>query len=102
MKAIDVDVDALDVAELPAVLGQVVELEARIRLRLAGAVTPAASPTAADRLIDAAAAASLAGTSTRWVLRATRGLSFRKDLSRKLPRFDEAGLRGWLLNRRRR
>lgn len=91
--------DELDVAtvgrdELPALLGRLTELEARCRLRLA---EPAAVPVPAPaRLLDANEAAAIAGTSRRWLLAATRGLKFRRDLSRKAPRFLEAGLRAWL------
>jgi hypothetical protein len=97
---LEVDVERLDRAELPAVLGRLVELEWRIRLRLTEAP---ASPSAPEvRLLDSEAAAVIAGTSERWLLSKTRGLAFRRDLSRKQPRFDEAGLRSWLNSRSRR
>lgn len=85
--------------ELPALLGRLVELEARVRLRLADVSTVAPTPAATP--IDADRAAEIAATSKRWLLAKTRGMAFRRDLSRKAPRFDEAGLRSWLAGRRR-
>jgi hypothetical protein len=101
-----IDLARLDVAEiprdeLPAVLGRLVELEARVRLRLAepaGVATPAA---AASAVLDVDQAAAIASASKRWLLKHTRGAPFRCDLSRKQPRFDEAGLRRWLAERHR-
>ena len=40
------------------------------------------------------------GVSVRWLLRHTRGLRFRRDHSRKVVRFEEAGLRRWVAARR--
>jgi hypothetical protein len=94
-----VDVDAVTRNELPALLGQLVELEARVRLRLAE--LPAAVGTCSSRTIDAEEAATIAGTSKRWILSHTQGMKFRCDLTRKQPRFDESGLRAWLAARRR-
>lgn len=92
-------VQEADRAELPGLLGRLVELEALVRLRLAEAPTaPAPSPS---RLLTAAEAAVVAGTTKRWLLSKTRGMKFRQDLSRKQPRFEEAGLRRWLEGRRR-
>jgi hypothetical protein len=98
------DLDNLDVGqlsrdELPSLLGRVVEFEARIRLRLAE--TPAVQVTVPSTAITADEAAVIAGTSKRWILSHTQGMKFRCDLTRKQPRFDEAGLRAWLAGRRR-
>lgn len=97
-----VDVEAVPRDELPPLLGRLVELEARVRLRLAE--VPATATAPASRQLDKHEAAEVAGpgTSPRWLLTATRGLSLRRDLSRKQPRFDEAELRAWLAGRRRR
>src|SRR5688500_15324022 len=83
--------------DLPSLLGAVVTIEARLRLRLAESTAPA---PAAPVVLDAAAAAVVAGTSVRWLLSKTRGLAFRADLSRKQPKFREDGLRAWLAGRR--
>ena len=85
--------------ELPGMLGRLAEAEAVARLRLSTAErADAPLPT---RLLDASEAAVIVGVSPRWLLSATRGLRFRRDLTRKKPRFDEAGLRAWLAERRR-
>jgi hypothetical protein len=97
--SIDLDISAVSRDDLPALLGEVVAIEARIRLRLAE--SPATAAVTEPRLLDADEAATVANTSKRWLLSATRGLKLRRDLSRKQPRFDEAGLRRWLVERRR-
>lgn len=95
----DLDVGAVPRERLPALLGRLTELEARVRLRLAEAsVTPPAAASAPP--IDAERAAEISGTSKRWLLDHTRGMPFRCDLSRKQSRFNEAGLRRWLAERR--
>ena len=50
-------------------------------------------------MLSADEAAALAGVSKRWLLRHTRMLRFRHDLSRKQARFEEPGLRRWILTR---
>ena len=40
------------------------------------------------------------GISRKWLLRHTRGLRFRRDLSRKVVRFERAGLMRWMAARR--
>lgn len=52
-------------------------------------------------LLPVADAASIAGVTPRWLLRHTRGLPFRWDLSRKSVRFERDGLMRWLTTRRR-
>lgn len=86
--------------ELPALLGRLVELEARVRLRLADVPT-VPTTTTTSKQINHDEAALIANTSKRWLLTNTRGMKFRCDLSRKQPRFNEAGLRAWLSERRR-
>jgi hypothetical protein len=83
--------------ELPELLGAIVEAEARVRLRLAE--VPAAPASTSRGVLTVDEAAEVAGTSKRWLLSHTTGLAFRRDLSRKQPRFDEAGLRAWLARR---
>jgi hypothetical protein len=88
--------------------GLVVALSAR--LAALGAHLAAGPASTADRdskaaleppgrLLAAPEAAALAGVTVRWLLRHTRGLRFRQDLSRKQARFDEQGFRRWLQTR---
>jgi hypothetical protein len=86
--------------QLPRLVGRLVEAEVIARLRLMQ--QPSASPPPPARLIDAAEAAAIAGSSVRWILSATRGHRCRCDLSRKRPRFDDAAFRDWLAQRGRR
>lgn len=57
---------------------------------------------AEERLLTAEEAVVLVGgdATVKWLYRHTRGLRFRRDLSRKCVRFEEAGLRRWLGARR--
>lgn len=65
--SLDIDIAAVPRDELPAVLGRLVELEARVRLRLSESVTPA--PTVADRNLDVQEAARRLGMSGAWLYR---------------------------------
>jgi hypothetical protein len=95
---LDLDVVAIPRCELPRLLGEVVRVEAEIRLRLAE--VPTTPGPAASRPLDADQAAVIAGATPRWLREHTRGMAFRRDLSRKAARFDEAGLRKWLAERK--
>jgi hypothetical protein len=97
VKPDDLDVAAVPREELPALLGRLVEAEARVRLRLAEAPL---APATTSRRLGPEEAALIANVSKRWLLQHTKGLRFRRDLSRKRPGFDETGLRTWLAERR--
>jgi predicted DNA-binding transcriptional regulator AlpA len=58
---------------------------------------------ARERLLTAQEAMALVGgnVSLKWIYRHTRGLRFRRDISRKCVRFEESGLRRWLAARPR-
>lgn len=86
---------AADRSELPGLVGQLAAAQAAALARL---TTPEAPAQAEEpvRLLDVDEAARLANTSRRWLLRHTRGLRFRRDLSRKAVRFEEAGLLRWI------
>lgn len=49
-----------------------------------------------DRLLTPVEAARIAGVTPRWIYDHTRGMKFRRDLSRKSIRIEEAGFRRWL------
>jgi hypothetical protein len=89
-----------DAEALPALVGLLEEVALRARARVLAVQQPQPAQVAADATnIGPDRAAEIAGTTRRWILDATRGLKFRRDLSRKQPRFDEAGLRAWLAER---
>jgi len=88
--------------------GLVVALSARLAALGAGMVALSAyaqkkdakaAPATTWRLLTTHEAAALAGVTVRWLLRHTRGLHFRRDLSRKQARFEEQGFRRWLTTR---
>ena len=56
--------------------------------------------TEPDHLLTPEEATAILGVSRRWLLRATRGLRFRRDFSRKTVRFEEPGLLRWIASRR--
>jgi predicted DNA-binding transcriptional regulator AlpA len=94
---IDLDIEAVPKAELPALLGELARLQGEALARLAESTHgPISTP---DRLLTADEAAQIAGTSKRWILSKTRNRRFRHDLSRKPVRFEESGLRPWLASR---
>ena len=92
-------IEAATREELPALLGAVVAAEARI-LRLSGFLSATPTALAPSRPLDDTEAATIAGTSRRWLNAETTGRLFRHDLSRKQKRYDESGLRAWLATRR--
>jgi hypothetical protein len=92
--------------ELPALVGALVEAEerARVRLRALETAPPTSRPSepTPERLLTLQEALAVigGGVSPRWLHRHTRGLRFRRNLSRKCVRFEEVGLRRWLASRR--
>jgi len=90
-------VESAAVDELPGLAAELAEAQAALTLRLHAPPRPTATPSA--RLIDDREAATIAGTSRRWINSETAGMRFRHDLSQKQKRYDEAGLRAWLATR---
>ncbi|HVO09993.1 MAG TPA: hypothetical protein VMX54_04500 [Vicinamibacteria bacterium] len=98
-------VDEVDRAELPCVLGLVVELEARLRLRLAEPAAPPQREEVED-LITPEAAARIAGLpmdspeearrSVRRIYEWARGQRWASRPSRRCLRISERGFRRWL------
>lgn len=94
---------AIALAPSAARPGMVVALAARLAQLGAGMATPdnrePAPPLAAhseELLTPAQAIEAIGGVSTKWLYRHTRGLKFRRDLSRKVVRFERAGLLRWM------
>lgn len=91
-------VESAAVDELPELAA---EIEAgRVALEIKLKTLAAVERKAAEaNLIDDTRAAEITGTSRRWLNAETAGMSFRRDLSRKQKRYEEAGLRAWYASR---
>lgn len=92
--------------DIPGILGELEVLRVPLLVRLithsvtatlVGEPNEKSLPT--DRLLNPAEAAALLKVTTRWLYRHHRTLPFTKKLSRRVLRFDEAGLRRWLAHR---
>jgi hypothetical protein len=96
----DLDVGAIPREELPSVLGRLVELEARVRLRLSELP---GSPTleSADRLLDVEETARRLGVSTKFIYRTARRWPCARHVGRRLL-FSEQGLARQMSERGRR
>lgn len=86
--------------DLPALVGRLAEAHAVAMARLVtpGLGVPSTQAEEPDRLLTPGDALGLlgGGVSLKWLYRHTRGLRFRRDLSRKEIRFEERGFRRWL------
>lgn len=82
--------------ELPALVGALAQAQAVALARLTRPPAPVGEAPGPVRLLGLDEAERLTGMTRRWLLRHTRGLRFRRDLSRKAVRFEEAGLLRWL------
>lgn len=80
---------ALGAAEAPELLALAGELQGRAWARLAPA------PAIVTEILEPGEAARLVGVHKRWLLDATRGMAFRRDLGHRTKRFDKAGLLTW-------
>ncbi len=97
---------AVPAERIPSLLGRLESLRAVLLARLINAGTPA-PPTSiqvsgeahSDRLLTPTEAATLMGVKVRWLYQHHRAFPFAKKLSRRVLRFDEAGLRRWLAHR---
>ena len=93
-------------AQIPRVLGELEGLRVALLAQLithSVAATLAAEPDEksqpTNRLLKPTEAAALLKVTTRWLYRHHRSLPFTRKLSRRLLRFDEAGLHRWLAHR---
>lgn len=109
--ATDTALAALDraIAQAPAEArpGLVVALAARLAHLGAGMSAtahhePVRSPAVPEEMLTPEQAIEAIGghVSTKWLYRHTRGLRFRRDLSRKVVRFDRDGLLRWAAAKR--
>ena len=88
--------------ELPALVGALAQAQA---VALARLTTPHPEPSLVSEapgelLTPAQAAEAIGGVSPKWLYRHTKGLRFRRDLSRKVVRFERAGLLRWMATKR--
>jgi predicted DNA-binding transcriptional regulator AlpA len=93
-------IDELPVRTLPAVIAELIALQARAVSRLRehdASPKPVASP---DRLLDVRQAAARLGMSPDWLYRHKRELPFARRIGRRAVRFSEAGLERWERQRR--
>lgn len=96
---LDLDVGTVPREDLPVLAGRLAELQARVTMRLLE--TPATPAPVPARILNADEAAQQAGVARRWLLVATKGMPFRCDLSKKHPRWEEAGFKAWMARRKR-
>lgn len=86
--------------------GLVVALAARLAHLGAGMSAtahhePVRSPAVPEEMLTPEQAiAAIGGVNRKWLLRRTKGLRFRRDLSRKVVRFERAGLLRWAAAKR--
>lgn len=91
---------------IPALLCQLSALQSALAARLASASASGNGKTeaqaAADRdcLLTPQEAAQRLGVSPKWLYRHHKRLPFTRQLSRKVLRFSEAGLRKWVATKR--
>src|SRR5260370_38869319 len=95
------EVADVPLVELPRLRGLLMEAEAGLLLRLrkegpqANSAGTTRLPKADEPLLTVEEALSLAPMPRRTFLRLTRGLPFRRDISRKTVLFERAGLLAW-------
>ena len=90
-------IDAVRPLELPAVLAQLLALQARIVARMATAAT--GGDEGPDRLLTVKQAAPILGMSEDWLYRNADRLPFTRRTGRRTLRFSERGLTRYLADR---
>lgn len=89
---------AVDVARIPALLGDLERIRVQLATRLNAATCAPVAPTKAepDRLLTAKEAAEIFGVKTRWLYDHQEEIPGTQRLSRRCLRFSEKKLRRWL------
>ena len=89
---------------LPGLIGDLEAARAAAWVRLTAPRPALASvgPDPGEELLTPEEAVEAIGghVSTKWIYRRTKGLKFRRDLSRKVVRFERAGLLRWMAAKR--
>lgn len=93
------DPAAIDVAEIPAVIGQLEAIKAQLYARLAGPVSTATPAENSDRLLTVDDVHEQTQLSVRWLYRHADVLPFTRRIGRKVL-FSSTGLAKWLATRR--
>jgi hypothetical protein len=95
---LDLNIDAISIGEIPAVLAQLAAYQAQLAARL---MVPAPEPEAdEDKLLTTLEAAKLLRRSTKWISRHRRSLPFARKLSERSWVYSEQGLRRWLARKK--
>ena len=86
--------------DLPTLAGQLrqAELLCEVRLRATPSIASGNGQggKGSEHLLTPEEAACIARVPVKWLFRRTKGLRFRRNLSRKRILFEESGLRKWL------
>lgn len=91
---IELDVNAIPAAEIPATLAQLAAWQSALAARL---MVPAPEPEAdEDKFLTAAEASQILRRSRKWLSRNRSRLPFARRLGPRSWVFSEAGLRKWL------
>ena len=94
---LDLNIDAISISEIPAVLAQLAAYQAQLAARL---MIPAeVVDDGEDHLLTTEETATLLRRSTKWISRHRRSLPFARKLSERLWVYSEQGLRRWLARR---
>lgn len=88
----------VDPADVPVLLGQLAEMQARLHARMVSALAAPAPPTT-DRLLKAKAAAAMLGMSEGYLYDHADTFDFTRRQGRSV-RFSEQGMQAWLRGER--
>jgi hypothetical protein len=95
---LDLNIDAISISEIPAVLAQLAAYQAQLAARL---IVPAPEPEAdEDKLLTAAEASAVLRRSTKWLSRNRKRLPFARRLEPRSWTYSEQGLRRWLARKK--
>ena len=96
--ALDEAIREAPAEERAALVVQILVLAGQAAAGMAMATRLPEEQSGVECLLTPAQAARVIGgdVSLKWLYRHTKGLRFRRDLSRKCIRFEEAGLRRWI------
>lgn len=97
---LDLDIGAIAISDIPAVLAQLAAYQAQLAARLMKTPVLEATPET-DRMLKAEEVAEQLRRSVKWVARHRASLPFAKKLASRSWVYSEAGLKKWLAARRK-